>query len=212
MKYRIFHLSFVAKKTLQLAVCISFLLTVLLSFTGFANLTNECEQISEKVLRLHILANSDSKEDQALKLQVRDRILEQSAMLFTETQRKEEAIAQVMDKLPELKAIAQQEIWEQGFDYGVEVSLEKVSFHTREYDAITLPAGTYDALQIKIGEAKGKNWWCVLFPSLCVPSTSSVKMDDVLNPEEMDLVEHGKDYEIKFKVVEWYEEIRSWFG
>ena len=132
--------------------------------------------------------------------------------MFTETQRKEEAIAQIADRLPELKAIAQQEIWEQGFDYGVEVSLEKVHFNTREYDAITLPAGTYDALQIKIGEAKGKNWWCVLFPSLCVPSASSVNMDDVLNPEEMDLVEHGKGYEVKFKVVEWYEEIRSWFG
>lgn len=212
MKHRIFYLPFFAKKTLQLAVCVSFLLTVLCSFTGFATLTNECEQISEKVLRLHILANSDSQEDQTLKLQVRDRILEESAALFTETQRKEEAIAQVADRLPELKAIAQQEIWEQGFDYGVEVSLEKVHFNTREYDAITLPAGTYDALQIKIGEAKGKNWWCVLFPSLCVPSASSVNMDDVLNPEEMDLVEHGKGYEVKFKVVEWYEEIRSWFG
>ncbi len=196
----------------RISLCVGCIVAVLACFTGFANLTNECEQISEKVLRLHILAHSDSPEDQALKLRVRDRILQESAELFSQTGDKAQAMAQVEQQMPALREIARQVIREQGYAYDVAVSLGRVHFNTREYDTITLPAGTYDALQIRIGEAKGKNWWCVLFPSLCVPSVSSVEMEDVLDAGEMDLVENGKGYDVKFKVVEWYEEIRSWFS
>lgn len=200
------------RKTLKIAVCIGFVLTVLLSFTGFAALTSECEQISEQVLRLHILANSDSEADQTLKLAVRDRILQESQTLFTDAHDKGDAVAQAQACLPQLRAAALDEIQTQGYDYDVEVSLGKVFFNTRHYDTITLPAGHYDALQIRIGKAEGKNWWCVLFPSLCVPSASNVTLDDVLNPEQMELVQNAGHHEVKFKVVEWYEGIRSWFS
>ena len=200
------------RKTLKIAVCVGFVLTVLLSFTGFAALTSECEQISDQVLRLHILANSDSEADQALKLAVRDRILEEGQTLFRDAHKKEDAIAQATECLPQLRQAALDEIKARGFDYDVQVSLGKVFFNTRHYEAITLPAGHYDALQIRIGKAQGKNWWCVLFPSLCVPSASNVTLDDVLNPEQMELVENAGHHEVKFKVVEWYEGIRSWFS
>lgn len=203
---------FPARKTLQIALCMGFVLAVLLSFTGFASLTSECEQISEQVLRLHILANSDSETDQALKLAVRDRILQESQTLFSVSHDKSEAIAQVNGQIPQLRAAALDEIHTRGFDYDVEVSLENVFFHTRQYDTITLPAGRYDALQIRIGSAQGKNWWCVLFPSLCVPSATNVSLDDVMNPEQMELIQNAGHHEVKFKVVEWYEGIRSWFS
>lgn len=209
MKQKFFQIS--ARKTLQLAVCMGFVVTVLLSFTGFASLTSECEQLAGQVLRLHILANSDSKEDQDLKLAVRDRILHESGTLFPMVQNKSEAIEQVRAQLPNLRAAALDEIKKQGFDYDAQVSLEEVFFNTRQYGDITLPAGRYDALQIRIGEARGKNWWCVLFPALCVPSASNVSMDDVMDPEQMELIQNAGQYEVKFKVVEWYEGIRNWW-
>lgn len=205
-------LSISARKTLQVSLCIAFVFTVLLSFTGFAVLTEECEQISEQVLRLHILANSDSESDQALKLAVRDRILQESQTLFSAVTEKSEAIAQVTEKMPQLRAAALDEIQSRGFDYDVQVSLEKVFFNTRQYDQVTLPAGSYDALQIRIGKAEGKNWWCVLFPALCVPAASSVSFEDVLTPQQQELVTHADQHEVKFKVVEWYQGMCRWFS
>lgn len=170
----------------------------------------QCEDISQKVLRLHVLANSDSEEDQALKLKVRDAILEESDALFQASENKADAMEIIASHQDALEAVARRTLAANGCEDSVTVELKEVYFNTRTYGDLTMPAGYYDALQVKIGAAAGQNWWCVLFPSLCVPSATSVQMEDVLSPEEMDVIEQD-GYEIRFKVVEWYESVAGWF-
>ena len=193
-------------KTIEKALILAFVLTVLFSFTGFAG---QCEDIPNHVLRLHVLANSDSEEDQALKLQVRDRILQESAGMLDGAQDREQAERIVRERLPELQAAAADEIGKRGYDYPVKVSLTNVYFTTRQYGKVTLPAGNYDAVRVEIGSARGKNWWCVMFPPMCLPAAEEAReLEDVLNPEQMEIV--TGQYEIKFKSLELYEELKTW--
>ena len=156
-------------KVFEKSICLAMILAVLFSFTGFAA---QCEDIPEHVLRLHVLANSDSQEDQTLKLQVRDRILQESAGMLDGVRNKEEAEQRIRETLPALQRAAEDEIEQRGYTYPVTVELEQTYFPTREYEQVTLPAGTYEALRVCIGAAEGHNWWCVVFPSLCLPATS----------------------------------------
>jgi stage II sporulation protein R len=159
--------------------------------------------------------------DQLLKLKVRDRLITEGATLFTDATTKEEAILLTKEHLDELTDIAKQEIVKNGYDYTVTCKVEDVYFNTRTYDnAVTLPAGNYTALQVVIGEGKGKNWWCVMFPNLCIPAATDVStkddvLDQVLTQGETDLVENGQRYQVKFKTVEWFQKIanhcREWF-
>lgn len=195
-------------KLVEKALILAFLLTVLFSFTGLAGMS---EDIPNHVLRLHVLANSDSQEDQSLKLAVRDRILAESKGIFSGVHTKEEAEKAVQENLDRLEAAAQDEVWDQGYSYPVTIELENIYFSTRYYEDVTLPAGRYDALRVRIGKAEGHNWWCVLFPSLCVPAAGDgAELDDVLSASQMDLVENG--YEIKFKSLELYEQAKEWFA
>lgn len=190
------------------AILSGFLVAILMSFTGFAG---KCEKISEKVLRLHVIANSNSEEDQALKLKVRDKVLK----ICEESFKKSEDLSQALDVANKniyiiLKA-AQDEIKENGYYYNVNAEIVNMHFNTRHYSEVTLPAGNYNAVRITIGEAKGKNWWCVMFPPMCLPAAQEQKeLEDVLNPEEMNIVNGGEKYEFKFKLVEILEEIREW--
>ena len=197
-------------KTIEKSLIFGLIISILMSFTCFHG---TCENISKKILRLHILANSDSSIDQALKIKVRDKILKSSGAMFDTAQNKEDAKNIVSQNLGSLKEIAQSEIRRQGFDYNVDIKLEKTYFNTRKYDEITLPAGQYDALRILIGEGKGKNWWCVIFPSICLGSAKGNSvMEEILTDDESDIVEESENYEIKFKVVEIFESIRSFFA
>lgn len=178
----------------------------LFSMLGF---TAQCESIPGEVLRLHILANSDSDADQALKLHVRDRLLEENGSLMDGVTTREEAIQAVRDALPELCEAAQDEVLAAGYTYPVKAELVEMYFPTRQYDNVTLPAGRYQALRVTIGEGAGHNWWCVLFPALCLPAAQdSASLDDVLSSGELDVVQGG--YEVKFKAVELYEQFRGW--
>jgi stage II sporulation protein R len=184
------------------------------SLSGFSVFSAQCNDIRGRVLRLHILANSDSKADQQLKLNVRDRILAQSSQLFKESKTKAEAEKNVRSKLPEIAKIAQAEIKKEGYSYKVSARLVHMYFTTRTYGDITLPAGDYDAVRITIGAAKGHNWWCVLFPSLCVPAarkTQDKALSDVLTTNEVRIVKgSGKPgIVIKFKTVELCEQFKS---
>ena len=132
------------------------------------------EQLSDKVVRLHVLANSDSEEDQALKLLVRDAILERAEDLLSKSGDREEAEGLLRGRLLEFEQVAAAVIAQAGYDYPVRVELEDTQFPTKEYDGFTLPAGEYLALRVLIGEAKGQNWWCVVFPPLC--TTASVEV------------------------------------
>ena len=193
-------------KLIEKCLLFGFFCAVLFSMLGF---TAQCESIPDKVFRLHVLANSDSAADQALKLRVRDRILEESAGLMDGVSTREEAEAAAAQSLPKLQAAAEDEIRQAGYEYPVQAEITRMYFPTRQYESVTLPAGEYDALRITIGEAKGKNWWCVLFPALCLPvAEDSAQLSDVLSSGQLDVVQGN--YEIRFKAVEWYEQLKDW--
>lgn len=182
------------------SMCVGFVLTVIFSFLPFQTV---CETLTQDVLRLHILANSDTNEDQELKLLVRDEITKECKELFTEAQSLEEAKEITLENLEELNKTAATVIKEQGKDYTVSVQLCEEYFNTRYYGSVTMPAGKYTALQIKIGNAKGENWWCVLYPSLCVgTSTDYESFEENLTPQECSVVSSGNKYQFKFKIVE----------
>ncbi len=195
------------------ALALALVAALCISLCGFSG---ECSQIRERVLRLHVLANSDSEEDQQLKLKVRDTVVETAAGLFDTVTDKDGAIAQVEQMLPEIVAAAQQRVYDEGYDYEVKAELCHMYFTTREYETVTLPAGMYDALRITIGEGAGRNWWCVVFPPMCVSAASeSAELSDVLDEEQVEIVTEPQQYEVRFKVVEIFEEIahqvRTWF-
>lgn len=197
----------------QTAVLCGLIFSILLSMTGFEA---QCGQIRESLLRLHIIANSDSPEDQALKLKVRDRLIQDGALLLDGATNEEEAAAMAEEVLGQLQASARDEILKQGYDYPVSVTVGKAWFDTRVYDQVTLPAGEYDALRVVIGSGQGKNWWCVMFPPMCLPAAGEEEeLSGVLDEGAMDIVEGGDKYEFKFKVVEIYEQIAhqidEWF-
>ncbi len=177
--------------------------------------------LADSVLRLHVIANSDSDEDQALKLKVRDAIIREASDLFLENTDVAQAKETILEHLPEIERIAKEELAANGCDDAVSVSLGKSEFPTKAYKNLTLPAGTYDALKVEIGEAKGQNWWCVMFPPLCFVDTASPKMDDeslselknTLTQEEYDLITNSDDLqvEVKFKAYEIWQSSKATF-
>ncbi|MBQ5885883.1 MAG: stage II sporulation protein R [Clostridia bacterium] len=168
-----------------------------------------CQKIRNDVLRLHVIANSDSEDDQSLKLKVRDRILSETGDLFLASTSYEEAVELTNKILPQIIGVAEDEIRLNGFDYTVRAKLDYIDFDTRHYDGYTLPAGEYLALNVTIGEGKGRNWWCVMFPSICL--SPSLDLDDKLSDDEIDLIKGYENYKVKFKLVEWYEKVASIF-
>lgn len=171
------------------------------------------QTLSDKVLRLHVLANSDTQEDQALKLQVRDRILERATELLEQSEDRQEAKALLTENLPALEALAADEINAAGYTYSVKTQLAETAFPTKEYDGFTLPAGDYLALRVVIGEGAGQNWWCVVFPPLCTAASSDVPataMAAGLSKEDVGLItEENSGYVLKFKSVELWEAIKE---
>ena len=168
---------------------------------------NMSEDISEKVFRMHILANSDSESDQALKLKVRDEVLKLTGDIFNNCINVEDAVNSAKNNLDKIKKTVDRTIQNNGYSYSSKVYIIKEFFSTREYDSFTLPAGIYDSLKIEIGQGKGHNWWCVMFPSVCVSGCTS-DFDETLSEEERNMIESGK-YVVRFKIVEIYERIKN---
>ena len=170
------------------------------------------DQLADKVVRLHVLANSDSEEDQALKLRVRDRVLERATELLEQSADRQEAEALLRGNLLELENLAAEEIAAAGYDYPVTAELTDTTFPTREYDGFTLPAGEYLALRIVIGEGAGQNWWCVVFPPLCTTASADVPASALaagLTEEDVNLITEEPGYVLKFKTVELWERLRA---
>lgn len=163
------------------------------------------EDISNKVFRLHILANSNSTEDQNTKLMLKNFILENSEDVIG-GKTLDEAISNAKNNRNEITEMCNEYLKSIGIDYKVVVSVVKEYFKTRVYDDFTLPAGKYNSLKIELGEAKGHNWWCIVFPSVCL-SACTESMNDYLNEDEMKLV--SNTYSPKFKVVEIYESAKE---
>ena len=163
------------------------------------------EDISNKVFRLHILANSNSTEDQNTKLMLKNFILENSEDVIG-GKTLDEAISNANNNRKEITEMCNEYLKSIGIDYKVVVSVVKEYFKTRVYDDFTLPAGKYNSLKIELGEAKGHNWWCIVFPSVCL-SACTESMNDYLSEDEMKLV--SNTYSPKFKVVEIYESAKE---
>ena len=195
------------KNTKVKALICGFIFSVLFSFTGFFN---KCDCISSKIFRLHIIANSNSKEDQDLKLKVRDRILKDFGEYFNNLNDLTAAKELTRENIEKIKKSAKDEIILNGYDYDVDACVMSMYFNNRKYGDFTIPAGKYDALRITIGKAKGKNWWCVMFPSICIGSSEDNKVDTVFDENEKDIIKNEENYQFKFKCVEVYEECKSW--
>lgn len=185
-------------------------LYVSFSCTYFAG---AAKSVRDDVVRLHILANSDSKEDQQVKLKVRDALLDKNTLLLTEGVNTENAPIYFESSKEELLQTVQDTLAENGFSYDAVITLEKEYFETREYGDLIFPAGEYTALKVVLGEGEGHNWWCVMFPPLCVPAadgleTDNEKTDDYLTESGEKIVNGGKKYIIKFKLLEIYEELQ----
>ncbi len=179
----------------------------------FSTLTFEsaCSELENDVFRLHILANSDDECDQSLKLYVRDTILNSCSMLYNDVKTKEEAMRVTEKNLPLIINTAEKAIIEKGYNYDVTACVTKKLFDTRYYEKFTMPAGVYDTLQIEIGEGKGKNWWCVMYPTLCVGAATDTSMKEDLSDSEYNVIV-AEDVEYKFKIVECFEKISSFFS
>lgn len=194
--------SFYFMKKYKLFVPLFMIITLISGFMQPVIATSE--NISNKVLRLHILANSDSTEDQNLKLMVKNYILENTSELFCGENLKEN-IQIANDNREIIEALANECIKNNGYSYKANVSVVKEYFDTRVYDDFTLPAGEYNSLKIEIGEGEGHNWWCIIFPSVCL-SACTESIGDYLTEDEMELVKDR--YTPKFKIVEIYEKIK----
>lgn len=195
-----------------------FLLFLFIFISAISYVNAVSYDIANSVFRLHVIANSDSIEDQELKLKVRDGLLAYMNDLAKNCSSKEEVVKLAKEHQKEFKQISEEIITKNGFSYDVNIEIGSSDFPTKTYGDISLPAGTYDALKVQIGDAVGKNWWCVMFPPLCfvdvssgvVPNDSKEEIKENLNDEEYDLISKSDDNEInfKFKLIEFFQNLR----
>ncbi|MEG1388837.1 MAG: stage II sporulation protein R [Angelakisella sp.] len=183
---------------LILGLLLSLILTPLMQFG------TQCRQLENEVLRLHILANSDSTEDQRVKLAVRDAVLAGTGELFSATQTLNEAEQQAAENLVLIEELARKELVRQGYPPEVKAELTNMYFNTRYYNNATMPAGRYDALRLTIGAGAGKNWWCVVFPPICVEAAAKEKTPLT---EKLENLDKRPDYKLAFASVELVEGI-----
>ena len=207
-------LSIICSKKVKNSLILLFLLFLYISISAISYVNAVSSDIENSVFRLHVIANSDTKEDQDLKYKVRDNLIKYMNTLCKDITNKEEAIK--ISKLHEedFLNIANNTIKENGYSYPVTIEFGNFSFPTKDYGDISLPAGYYDAIRVKIGEAKGQNWWCVMFPPLCfvnvssgiVPEESKDLIKQELNDEEYSIVtkENSSDIQFKIGLIEWF--------
>lgn len=202
------------KKNLKMVIILTFLLFLYTSICAISYAQSLSTDIANSVFRLHVIANSDTKEDQDLKYQVRDNLLNYMNSICGNCKSKEDVLSLVQKNKDIFEQIATNTIQEKGYSYSVKINIGNFEFPTKNYGDISLPAGYYDALRVEIGEAKGQNWWCVMFPPLCfvdissgvVPDDSKEWMKSNLSEEEFALVSNQSDNEIqfKFKLLEFF--------
>ncbi len=195
------------------------MLTLILLFTLFLGLSavsyakSVSSGLANNVFRLHVLANSNSEEDQNLKYKVRDELINYMNNICSNLSNKQDVIDVAYSHLNDFKEVALNVIKENGYNYNVEIEIGNFEFPTKTYGDISLPAGFYDALRVKIGKAEGQNWWCVMFPPLCfvdvtsgvVPEESKENLQENLSDEEYSIVSDDNVFtHFKFKIVELF--------
>lgn len=196
---------------------IALMLGVLCALVAGNWLSQEQQELADSVIRFHVIANSDSGEDQELKLAVRDRVLEQAEAIYPQGATLEEAQDALEEHLAALAEAGQAVVEEQGYDYPVSTSLEECWFPTKEYEGFSLPAGTYTALRVVIGEGEGQNWWCVAFPPLCLGAASetveTATEAGYFTSDQAALVTgESEGYVLKFKGMELLGELQGLFS
>lgn len=178
-------------------------------FLSLANFDTSCEELRNNVLRLHIIANSDSEYDQELKLKIRDEILKNSTEIFNNTKNIDDAILVASLRKDEFSQIAERVIKQNNASYSVSAEIGDSYFETRDYDDFTLPAGVYKSLIIRVGKAEGKNWWCVIFPEICVSSAKKGDLTDTVSDVTAAVAKNPRRYLMRFKIIEIYEGIKK---
>lgn len=187
------------------AMLCGFILTVLWgSFTTSAT----GETLSDRLIRLHVVANSDQAEDQRVKLLVRDAVLQTAEELCAGAETADEASTRLCVHLGAIEEAANEVLRQNGVDQPAKVELTNAYFPTRRYESFSLPAGTYRTLRITLGAGEGHNWWCVVFPALCLPAAQEGAMD-TLPPSAREVISQPQRYRIGFKLTEWYESLRN---
>jgi len=171
--------------------------------------------LHESVVRLHVVANSDSDDDQTLKLKVRDAVIERLQSVMASLPTAEEAKAYLQNNLEEIRQLANRVLAEAGSKDQAEVTLQEECFDFRQYDTFALPAGVYDALRITIGEGQGKNWWCVVFPTLCAGATSQDFTDTAagsgFGDNLTEALKQEKGYEVRFYFLDLLGKLQNFF-
>ena len=194
-------------KKIELAVIAGLIFSIIFNVFSFAL---SCKKVERDVLRLHIIANSDSEYDQRLKLKVRDEILKSGYDIFNGNETLSQAKSKIAANLDNIRKIALQYLEKNGCYYDVKVKFEKTFFETRYYENFTLPAGGYEAFRVVIGKGEGHNWWCVMFPPMCLSASDNIKDIKSLSKEEKELILSNPEYEIRFKCVEVYQKIKKY--
>ncbi len=208
--------NFIQNKKVKCTIILIFLFLLYIFINAYSYVNAISNNLSDNVFRLHVIANSDSVEDQNLKYIVRDKLISYMNNLCSNCTNKEEAIKIVNNNISSFQEIAKNTMLENGYNYNVTVEVGNFKFPTKTYGDISFPAGYYDALKVKIGTAKGQNWWCVMFPPLCfidvtsgvVPDSSKKQLQNNLSSEEYSLVSSSTNssYNIKFKLIEFFEQ------
>ena len=174
------------------------------------------DALAQKMIRLHVIANSDSDADQALKLEVRNKVLDFTTTVLQRSADMEDAQVRLRKELTRIETIAQREIAAQGYDYPVTAQLASAEFPLKEYDGFSLPAGEYMALRLVIGEGAGQNWWCVVYPPLCTAAATDMPETAIragLSGDDVSLItEEDAGYVLKFRSLELWEQLRQWLG
>jgi stage II sporulation protein R len=200
-------------KKWETALIFALVITFLCGAAG-AGLSKEQSDLSEKLIRLHVVANSDSDADQALKLKVRDKILSDIDLLLKGVTDREEAVGIISAHMDALVAGSKEVVSAGGRDYGVTAKIAVEEFPTRDYDGFSLPAGKYTALRVVIGSGAGHNWWCVVFPPLCMTAaTNDAEAMKILTEDQIRLITSDKpEYQLKFKSIELLDKLKAWLG
>lgn len=196
-------------------IIVLFLLTLFIFVSAISYVSAVSNNIANSVFRLHVIANSDSKEDQNLKYIVRDKLIEYMNNIAKDCSSKEEVISIAEDNISNFENIARKTIEENGYNYNVTVEIGNFDFPTKSYGDITLPAGSYDSLRVKIGKAEGQNWWCVMFPSLCfidissgiVDKSGKENLEENVEDESFKIIsqsENNSSIKFKFKIIEFF--------
>ena len=172
------------------------------------------KDIAKEILRLHVVANSDSKKDQALKMEVKEAVVTYLRGVMQDAESVDEARIQIQKRLPEIEAVAKEKMQQKGYSYDADATLSSCYFPVKTYGDMIFPAGEYEALKVNLGKSAGKNWWCVVFPSLCLSAVTEESLQTAgLSHQEYALIsEESQPYTIRFKAVEWWEACKHWFS